>query len=529
MGLHNEMESLPPSRRELPAIAYVVVTDMAFTGSPERSEGSSRYTQSNLKAALMCMGCKPRAAHKASKTFFLDMLRHVQAMEMRCQTLALAEASGRDVGQRACSYPSGILLQPHLGNGQSSAPQKASNFKMGEVAAAGMGEDLPAAAYAQADAQGSTGAQGSREISFQQKCFEKVMRLSRQTPTPLSKHQGLPSHCEVQCTAVGVPPTGASNALLAGIQGDDQYRAETVPPPAVPSGCASGGPTILAHVVDLPLHDVPPPDPPDPEEQPKQAAYRPSRLGAATVPLPASGNLATGVGVAACEAVGQRTARHLHIIADAMLAAHITIEAAAGGRIAVVMPRAEFEDLVMLQVARHTDKLLLKDDFCIACRVREQKRSVCVLLCGTSGTGKSTLAGLLAVRLGITSVVSTDSVRHMLRSLLSRETCPVLWASTYEAATCVPGQASIGEDGGHGRDPKQRIIAGYKAQSEMVVEKAGDVDRGLREAAGERCGGGCPPLSRHGRVHDGAPPSPHSISGLHLERGQAQGALRGAG
>ena len=56
-----------------------------------------------------------------------------------------------------------------------------------------------------------------------------------------------------------------------------------------------------------------------------------------------------------------------------------------------------------------------------------------VLLCGTSGTGKSTLASLLAARLGITTLLSTDSIRHMLRGFQSAEENPLLWLSTYEA------------------------------------------------------------------------------------------------
>lgn len=37
-----------------------------------------------------------------------------------------------------------------------------------------------------------------------------------------------------------------------------------------------------------------------------------------------------------------------------------------------------------------------------------------------------------AGRLGVTKVVSTDSIRHMLRSFQSKEENPLLWASTYQ-------------------------------------------------------------------------------------------------
>lgn len=56
-----------------------------------------------------------------------------------------------------------------------------------------------------------------------------------------------------------------------------------------------------------------------------------------------------------------------------------------------------------------------------------------MLLCGTSGTGKSTLASLLAGRLGISNILSTDSVRHMLRGFSDETQAPLLWVSTYQA------------------------------------------------------------------------------------------------
>lgn len=44
---------------------------------------------------------------------------------------------------------------------------------------------------------------------------------------------------------------------------------------------------------------------------------------------------------------------------------------------------------------------------------------------------------LQATRLGITTVISTDSIRHMLRSFHSKESSPLLWASTYQAGEAI--------------------------------------------------------------------------------------------
>ena len=65
--------------------------------------------------------------------------------------------------------------------------------------------------------------------------------------------------------------------------------------------------------------------------------------------------------------------------------------------------------------------------------MHERRRSICILLAGTSGTGKSTLAGLLAARLGITTLVSTDSV-----------SCPDLSADAVAVPLQHPQKASAG-------------------------------------------------------------------------------------
>ena len=77
-------------------------------------------------------------------------------------------------------------------------------------------------------------------------------------------------------------------------------------------------------------------------------------------------------------------------------------------------------------------------EFQVASLLIYSKVSVIILLAGTSGTGKSTLASILGTRLGIQTVLSTDSIRHIMRNFLDEAKNPILFCSTYEAGAHVP-------------------------------------------------------------------------------------------
>jgi hypothetical protein len=72
--------------------------------------------------------------------------------------------------------------------------------------------------------------------------------------------------------------------------------------------------------------------------------------------------------------------------------------------------------------------------------LKERKLSVCILLGGTSGCGKSTLGSFLANRLNISTVISTDHVRHVLRSHSNAEETPILFRSSYDAGEVIKSE-----------------------------------------------------------------------------------------
>ncbi|KAL7617130.1 P-loop NTPase domain-containing protein LPA1 homolog 1 [Lactuca sativa] len=166
-------------------------------------------------------------------------------------------------------------------------------------------------------------------------------------------------------------------------------------------------------------------------------------------------------------------------------------------RTTIVIKRNRFIDVVCDALSEY--KYIgpnQRADFVLACRIRERKESVTVLLCGTSGCGKSTLSALLASRLGITTVISTDSIRHMMRSFVDEKQNPLLWSSTYHAGEHLDPVAvseakakkkatkefdstsktePVPKEGSSLTtvdliSPKQMAIEGFKAQSEMVID-----------------------------------------------------------
>ena len=66
--------------------------------------------------------------------------------------------------------------------------------------------------------------------------------------------------------------------------------------------------------------------------------------------------------------------------------------------------------------------------------VAKLDRPLVVLVGGATGVGKSTIATMLANRLGITRVIPTDAIREVMRAMFSREIMPTIHASSFDAA-----------------------------------------------------------------------------------------------
>jgi 2-phosphoglycerate kinase len=107
-------------------------------------------------------------------------------------------------------------------------------------------------------------------------------------------------------------------------------------------------------------------------------------------------------------------------------------------------------------------------------RYEEPERPVVILLGGTSGVGKTTLALEVARRMGIGRVLSTDSIRQVMRLMISRDLMPWIHASSYDAHTLLPSSA--------GR--RASVLDGFRAQaSSVAVGVHASLDRSVEESA----------------------------------------------
>lgn len=94
------------------------------------------------------------------------------------------------------------------------------------------------------------------------------------------------------------------------------------------------------------------------------------------------------------------------------------------------------------------------------CELSKLDRPLVVLIGGTTGVGKSTIATEVAHRLGITRIMSTDSIREVMRGIFTRDLMPAIHESAFNAwrGLRVPVP--------HGANP---VIVGFREQTAAVT------------------------------------------------------------
>src|SRR5665648_365328 len=103
----------------------------------------------------------------------------------------------------------------------------------------------------------------------------------------------------------------------------------------------------------------------------------------------------------------------------------------------------------------------------------ETLKPVVVLIGGATGVGKSTIASQLANRLGIVRLISTDSIRQVMRTFFSEQLMPAIHYSSFNAGSAI--RVPVGKN----LDP--HVIA-FVQQVEMVsVGAKALIDRALQE------------------------------------------------
>jgi len=92
--------------------------------------------------------------------------------------------------------------------------------------------------------------------------------------------------------------------------------------------------------------------------------------------------------------------------------------------------------------------------------VTQLEMPLVVLIGGATGVGKSTIATMLASRLGITRVIPTDAIREVMRSMFTKDLMPSLHTSSFDAARLV-------------RHPLPRsadpVVIGFREQASAVA------------------------------------------------------------
>jgi 2-phosphoglycerate kinase len=117
-------------------------------------------------------------------------------------------------------------------------------------------------------------------------------------------------------------------------------------------------------------------------------------------------------------------------------------------------------------------------------RLDRLERPLVVMLAGTTGVGKSTVATMLAARLGVTRVIATDVVRQVLRAFFTHEAMPSVHRSAFEAGGVEGYRVQAGRVATGVGAIVERSVAERKP---LIVEGVHVVPGTLDDALRERC------------------------------------------
>ncbi len=140
------------------------------------------------------------------------------------------------------------------------------------------------------------------------------------------------------------------------------------------------------------------------------------------------------------------------------------------------IPRDELRRLVYERLLKEAGEEIARR-YLLLRLARRLERPIHILIGGVTGVGKSALASALAWRLGITRMISSDSVREILRATVPRDLLPTLHVSTFEAWRYL-AQGEVAED-----PSPEEVIRGYLDQvARVAVGLRAIQERSAREA-----------------------------------------------
>ena len=106
---------------------------------------------------------------------------------------------------------------------------------------------------------------------------------------------------------------------------------------------------------------------------------------------------------------------------------------------------------------------------------RSPDKPLIILFGGATGTGKSSVAAEVAHRLGIQKILSTDTIRQIMRMMFSHDLLPAIHSSSYEAWK----DWTLGQG-----DSSQAVIDAFREQSmRVLVGMWAMIERSIQEGS----------------------------------------------